>query len=119
MMGLARVLIYIVLPSLITVKNICRILLFQSLEWSEDLKDLNREMHIKFTYNSVQLSEGEFPQNWLRDGIQIKILLPFRLKPWHEPKKRSLDKDSMQVKKFCFLTVWGMETDLPFGSPQK
>nr|QUG56734.1 Ycf1 protein [Tetrastigma hemsleyanum]WCR50513.1 Ycf1 protein [Tetrastigma hemsleyanum] len=110
---------YIILPSLIIVKNIGRMLLFQSPEWSEDLKDLNREMHIKCTYNGVQLSEGEFPQNWLRDGIQIKILFPFRLKPWHKPQKRSLDKDSMQVEKFRFLTVWGMETDLPFGSPRK
>ena len=110
---------YITLPSLIIVKNIGRMLLFQSPEWFEDLKDLNREMHIKCTYNGVQLSEGEFPQNWLRDGIQIKILFPFRLKPWHKPQKRSLDKDSMQVENFHFLTVWGMETDLPFGSPRK
>ena len=32
-------------------------LLFQSPEWSEDLKDWNREMHVKCTYNGVQLSE--------------------------------------------------------------
>ncbi|KAL6310647.1 hypothetical protein AAG906_019318 [Vitis piasezkii] len=112
---------YIILPSLIIAKNIGRMLLFQSPEWSEDLKDWNREMHVKCTYNGVQLSETEFPQNWLRDGIQIKILFPFCLKPWHKPQERSLDKDSMKdkVKKFCFLTVWGMETDLPFGSPRK
>nr|YP_010314962.1 hypothetical protein RF1 [Causonis japonica]UNA64527.1 hypothetical protein RF1 [Causonis japonica] len=110
---------YIILPSLIIVKNISRILLFQSPEWSEDLKDWNREVHIKCTYNGIQLTEGEFPQNWLRDGIQIKIRFPFRLKPWHKPQKSSLDKDSKQIEKFRFLTVWGMETDLPFGYPRK
>ncbi|MCV5003273.1 hypothetical protein OFM39_26795, partial [Escherichia coli] len=77
---------YIILPSLIIVKNIGRILLFQFPEWSEDLRDWKREMHVKCTYNGVQLSDKEFPKNWLRDGIQIKILFPFRLKPWHKSK---------------------------------
>nr|UNA62968.1 hypothetical protein RF1 [Leea guineensis] len=118
---------YILFPSLIIVKNIGRMLLLQSPEWSQDLKDWKREMHVKCTYNGVQLSETEFPKNWLRDGIQIKILFPFCLKPWHKPQERVPDRDSMkgkvQVQKqkddFCFLTVWGMETDLPFGSPRK
>nr|DAD47929.1 TPA_asm: hypothetical protein HUJ06_017866 [Nelumbo nucifera] len=48
---------YIVLPSLIIAKNLCRMLLFQFPEWNEDLKELNREMHIKCTYNGIQLSE--------------------------------------------------------------
>nr|YP_010756720.1 hypothetical chloroplast RF1 [Melochia pyramidata]UNV38438.1 hypothetical chloroplast RF1 [Melochia pyramidata] len=115
---------YIILPSLIIAKNIARMLLFQFPEWSEDLKDWNREMHIKCTYNGVQLSETEFPKNWLTDGIQIKILFPFCLKPWHRFKLQPSDKDPMKKKKsqkndFCFLTVWGMETELPFGSPRK
>nr|QQK92839.1 Ycf1 protein [Mesua ferrea] len=114
---------YIVLPSLIIVKNSIRMLLFQFPEWSEDLKDWNREMHVKCTYNGVQLSETEFPKNWLTDGIQIKILFPFRLKPWHRSKRKSPPKEPMKKKAqkndFCFLTVWGMETELPFGSPQK
>nr|YP_010318363.1 hypothetical protein RF1 [Setchellanthus caeruleus]ULC82855.1 hypothetical protein RF1 [Setchellanthus caeruleus] len=115
---------YIILPSLILVKNIGRMLLFQFPEWSEDFKDWNREMHIKCTYNGVQLSEKEFPKNWLTDGIQIKILFPVCLQPWHKSKLRSSDKDPMKKKKgqkndFCFLTVWGMETELPFGSPRK
>nr|YP_009467267.1 hypothetical chloroplast RF19 [Ziziphus mauritiana]ARU81135.1 hypothetical chloroplast RF19 [Ziziphus mauritiana] len=112
----------IILPFLIIVKNIVRILLFQFPEWSEDLKDWNREMHIKCTYNGVQLSETEFPKNWLTDGIQIKILFPFRLKPWHKSKLQKTYNDPMKKKgqknDFCFLTVWGMETELPFGSPQ-
>nr|UQK92889.1 hypothetical chloroplast RF1 [Dipentodon sinicus] len=112
---------YILLPSLIIAKNIVRILLFQFPEWYEDLNDWNREIHVKCTYNGVQLSETEFPQNWLTDGIQIKILFPFCLKPWHRSKLESPQKDKTKRQKndFCFLTVWGMETDLPFGSPRK
>nr|YP_009561474.1 Ycf1 [Deutzianthus tonkinensis]QAT19563.1 Ycf1 [Deutzianthus tonkinensis] len=114
---------YIILPSLIITKNIIRILFFQIPEWSEDLKDWSREMHVKCTYNGVQLSEKEFPKNWLTDGIQIKILFPFRLKPWHRSKLKFPHKDPMKKKTqkndFCFLTVWGMETELPFGSPRK
>nr|YP_010583691.1 hypothetical protein RF1 [Hippomane mancinella]UGY85785.1 hypothetical protein RF1 [Hippomane mancinella] len=114
---------YILLPSLIITKNIIRILFFQTPEWSEDLKDWRREMHVKCTYNGVQLSEKEFPKNWLTNGIQIKILFPFRLKLWHRSKSKFPHKDPMkkkaQKKDFCFLTVWGMETELPFGSPRK
>nr|UNY36128.1 hypothetical protein RF1 [Oreocnide rubescens] len=116
---------YIILPSLIIVKNIGRILLFQFPEWSEDLKDWKREMHVKCTYNGVQLSEKEFPKNWLRDGIQIKILFPFHLKPWHKSKFKRREtynyplKNKEQKNDFFFLTVFGMETELPFGSPRK
>ena len=92
---------YILLPSLIITKNIVRILLFQSPEWSEDLKDWNREMYIKCTYNGVPLSETEFPKNWLTEGIQIKVLFPFRLKPWHRyrSKLRSPQKEKDPMKK--------------------
>nr|QWK50786.1 hypothetical protein RF1 [Ulmus wallichiana] len=114
---------YILLPSLIIAKNSARILLFQFPEWTEDLKDWNKEMHIKCTYNGIQLSEKEFPKNWLTDGIQIKILFPFYLKPWHKSKTRktynNLTKNKGQKNDFCFLTVLGMGTELPFGSPQK
>nr|YP_010375483.1 hypothetical protein RF1 [Pontederia africana]QXU59349.1 hypothetical protein RF1 [Pontederia africana] len=114
---------YIILPSLIIGKNIGRMLLFQFPEWHEDLREWNREMHIKCTYNGVQLSETEFPKDWLTDGIQIKILFPFCLKPWRRSKKRSHHRDPMKKKgkrrNFCYLTVWGMETEFPFGSPRK
>nr|YP_009144832.1 Ycf1 [Evelyna sodiroi]AKJ77438.1 Ycf1 [Evelyna sodiroi] len=114
---------YIILPSLIIAKNLFRMLLFQNTEWDEDFKEWNREMHIKCTYNGIQLSETEFPQYWLIDGIQIKILYPFCLKPWIKSKVRSHHRDLMKKrekkKNFCFLTVWGMEADLPFGSPRK
>nr|UVW93675.1 Ycf1 [Impatiens balsamina] len=114
---------YIILPSLIIAKNIGRILLLQAPEWSEDFKEWNNEMYVKCTYNGVQLSETEFPKNWLLDGIQIKILYPFCLKPWHRSKSRIFDIDQMKKKEkksdFCFLTVLGMETELPFGFPRK
>nr|YP_010694247.1 Ycf1 [Impatiens morsei]WCD66939.1 Ycf1 [Impatiens morsei] len=114
---------YITLPSLIISKNIGRILLLQAPEWSEDFKEWNNEMYVKCTYNGVQLSETEFPKNWLLDGIQIKILFPFCLKPWHRSKPRIFHIDRMKKKNhnsdFYFLTVWGMETELPFGFPRK
>nr|YP_009248490.1 hypothetical chloroplast RF19 [Eugeissona tristis]AMW66542.1 hypothetical chloroplast RF19 [Eugeissona tristis] len=114
---------HIILPLLIIAKNIGRMLLFQFPEWYEDLKEWNREMHVKCTYNGVQLSETEFPKNWLTDGIQIKILFPFCLKPWRRSEIRSYHRDLMRKKgkkkNFCFLTIWGMEAEVPFGSPRK
>nr|YP_010973496.1 hypothetical chloroplast RF1 [Ilex jingxiensis]WNR55212.1 hypothetical chloroplast RF1 [Ilex jingxiensis] len=114
---------YIILPLLIVAKNMGRMLLLQLPEWSKDLQEWNREMHVKCTYNGVQLSETEFPKNWLTDGIQIKILFPLCLKPWHRSKLQTSHRDLMKkIKKkddFCFLTVWGMEAELPFGSPRK
>uniref|UniRef100_UPI0031F3F0E6 hypothetical chloroplast RF19 n=1 Tax=Platylobium rotundum TaxID=3041826 RepID=UPI0031F3F0E6 len=117
---------YILLPSLIITKNIIRILLFQFPEWSEDFRDWNREMYIKCTYNGVQLSEKEFPKKWLTDGIQVKILFPFRLKPWHRSKIRSTEKEKDPTKKkkpkkdnFCFLTIFGGEVELPFSDDRQ
>nr|QWT70364.1 Ycf1 [Heliophila amplexicaulis] len=114
---------YIILPLLIIIKNSIRLLLFQVPEWSEDLKNWNREIHLKCTFNGVPVYGTEFPKDWLTDGIQIKILFPFYLKPWHKSKLKSSQKarlkktkDKGEKKFFCFLTVWGMETELPFGS---
>nr|UEN67283.1 hypothetical protein RF1 [Sophora prazeri] len=114
---------YIILPSLIITKNIVRILLFQFPEWSEDFRDWKREIYIQCTYNGVQLSEREFPKNWLTEGIQIKIVFPFRLKPWHRSKLQYSEKEKDPMKKkekkkkknFCFLTIGGMEVELPFS----
>nr|YP_010045695.1 hypothetical protein RF1 [Meeboldia microloba]QPG24249.1 hypothetical protein RF1 [Meeboldia microloba] len=110
----------ILLPSLIIVKNIGRILLSQPPEWAEDFDELNREKHIICTYNGVQVSEFELPRNWFKDGIQIKIVFPFYLKPWHRSKLRpsfSFYKDlKKEQQKFSFLTAWGTQTTLPFGS---
>nr|YP_010695679.1 Ycf1 protein [Ligusticum yushuense]WCF68112.1 Ycf1 protein [Ligusticum yushuense]WVH46007.1 hypothetical protein RF1 [Trachydium subnudum] len=111
---------YILLPSLIIVKNIGRILLSQPPEWAEDFDEWNREKHIICTYNGVQVSELELPRNWFKDGIQIKIVFPFYLKPWHRSKLRpsfSSYKDlKKEQQKFSFLMAWGTQTTLPFGS---
>nr|YP_010696292.1 Ycf1 protein [Pleurospermum gonocaulum]WCF69071.1 Ycf1 protein [Pleurospermum gonocaulum] len=111
---------YILLPSLIIVKNIGRILVSQPPEWAEDFDEWNREKHILCTYNGVQLSELELPKNWFKEGIQIKIVFPFYLKPWHRSKLRpsfSSYKDlKKEQQKFFFLTAWGTQTNLPFGS---
>nr|AGW98859.1 hypothetical chloroplast RF19 [Operculina macrocarpa] len=103
----------LLLPSLIIGKNIGRILLLQIPEWSEDFQEWNREKHIKCTYTGSPLSETEFPENWLIQGIQIKIVSPFHLKPWHTSKPLTSRDD------ICFLTIFGRETELPFGSPRK
>ncbi|TYJ17289.1 hypothetical protein E1A91_A09G042400v1, partial [Gossypium mustelinum] len=95
---------YIILPSLIIVKNIARMLLFQFPEWSKELTDWNREMHVKCTYNGVQLLETEFPKNWLTEGIQIKILFPFCLKPWHRFKLQPSHKDPMKKRKDSIIS---------------
>nr|QIQ22892.1 hypothetical chloroplast RF1 [Cistanche tubulosa] len=108
---------YIILPFFIIAKNIGRILLFQFPEWSEDFQELNKEVHIKCTYHGIPVPEKEFPKNWLTDGIQIKIVFPFCLKPWN--KSKDLMKKKKKRKDDCFLTVWGMEAELPFGSPRK
>nr|YP_010036351.1 Ycf1 protein [Cotyledon tomentosa]QQW46893.1 Ycf1 protein [Cotyledon tomentosa]QWX90392.1 hypothetical chloroplast RF19 [Cotyledon tomentosa]WQN00232.1 hypothetical chloroplast RF19 [Cotyledon tomentosa] len=116
---------YILLPSLIIAKNIGRILLFQFPEWSEDFENWDKETHVKCTYSGVQLSEKDLPKNWLSEGIQIKILFPFYLKPWHRAKPEFPQMDRFKMKKkrknknFCFLTVWGRTTKQPFGSHQK
>nr|QGX06579.1 hypothetical chloroplast RF1 [Meconopsis punicea]QXP99559.1 Ycf1 protein [Meconopsis punicea]UER99623.1 hypothetical protein RF1 [Meconopsis punicea] len=111
---------YIGLPSLIIAKNFCRILLFQPPEWNEDWREWSREMHVKCTYNGVQLSEMEFPKNWLTEGIQIKILYPFYPKPWNSSKQQSHHRNPRRAKENSFfLTVWGMETEFPFGSPRR
>nr|UUF92362.1 hypothetical protein RF1 [Allium wallichii var. platyphyllum] len=110
---------YVILPVFIIGKNISRILLLQFPEWYEDLKGWNGEIHVKCTYNGVTLSETEFPQNWFKDGIQIKIIFPFCLKPWQRSKVRFHRRKKEKKEYFCFLTVWGGETELPFGSPRK
>nr|YP_011027171.1 hypothetical chloroplast RF19 [Sedum hispanicum]WQN01421.1 hypothetical chloroplast RF19 [Sedum hispanicum] len=114
---------YIILPSLIIAKNIGRILFLQLPEWSEDFENWTKETHVKCTYSGVQLSEKDLPKNWLSEGIQIKILSPFYLKPWHRSKPKFPQMDQLKMKKeekkkILFLTVWGKPTKQPFGSPQ-
>jgi hypothetical protein len=41
-----------------------------------------KKIHIKCTYDGTEVSEKEIPEQWLLDGLQIKIIYPFCLKPW-------------------------------------
>nr|WKN52111.1 hypothetical chloroplast RF1 [Persicaria nepalensis]WKN52122.1 hypothetical chloroplast RF1 [Persicaria nepalensis] len=113
----------IVLPSLILAKNIVRFLLRQESEWEQDIREMNREVYVICTYNGMPILEpgrnGIFPQNWATEGIQIMIRFPFRLKPWHRSKIRPSRRDPNPKQDFpaAFLTIWGLETDRPFGSP--
>src|ERR1044072_2263766 len=110
---------YILLPSLIITKNIIRILLFQNPVWSEDFRDWRREVHIKCTYQGVPVSHNALPTNWFWEGIQIRILCPFVLKPWHnkvrstEKKKKYTEKkkDPLKEKNFWFLTGYGTQVE--------
>lgn len=126
---------YLILPILIISKNIIRLLLFQTPEWSEDWNDWNKEMYIKCTYDGIEVSEKALPEQWLRDGLQIKIIYPFILKPWHNLQletniKKNLndlmntnDNFSTNIKKkkikYSYLTAWGFETNAPFGDIKK
>nr|YP_009231673.1 hypothetical protein RF1 [Hydnora visseri]ALZ49991.1 hypothetical protein RF1 [Hydnora visseri] len=102
---------HIILPSLIVAKNIGRILLFHHHELHEDFEDFRKETHIMCTFNGVQLSEKELPKQWITEGMQIKILHPFKLRPWRSHKNKE--------RKSCFLTFFGKETNIPFGAPRK
>nr|BEI32611.1 Component of TIC complex [Weissia exserta] len=139
---------YLVLPILIILKNIIRLILFQAPEWGEDWNDWNKEIYIKCTYDGTEVSEKELPEQWLRDGLQIKIIYPFSLKPWHnlqfkrnKHKKKidinlnSLNSEEKNLNKslnnneyfiknkkkinYSYLTAWGFETSSPFGDIKK
>nr|YP_009139836.1 hypothetical chloroplast RF1 [Cynara humilis]AKG49844.1 hypothetical chloroplast RF1 [Cynara humilis]AKH02255.1 hypothetical chloroplast RF1 [Cynara cardunculus var. scolymus] len=112
---------YIKLPLLIIAKNIGRILLGQSPEWYEDFQDWNREIYLRCSLDGIQFYRKNFPKNWLKEGFQIKILYPFHLKPWHSSKRRLSKRDLKKQDDFdsCFLTVFGMEMEYPFGPPRK
>nr|YP_010475721.1 hypothetical protein RF1 [Corydalis stricta]UVH70008.1 hypothetical protein RF1 [Corydalis stricta] len=130
----------IVLPSLIIAKNCSLLLLFPFQfpakfpewykDWDEDWKAWSREIHVNCTHSGVPISETEFPDSWLTDGMQIKILFPFRLRYSFQLWTHDKQKDPMQKKrkkvqkkrkkaKSSFLTTWGMETDRPFGAARK
>nr|QWL16842.1 hypothetical chloroplast RF19 [Plantago amplexicaulis] len=108
---------YILFPPLIIAKNLGRIFLHQRPEWYEDFQELNKEMHIICTYNGTSLSgDLEFPENWWIEGLQIKIIFPFRLKPWHNHQSYAIETVKEAVS---FLTAFGLEAKEPFGSPKK
>ncbi|AES79758.2 Ycf1 domain protein [Medicago truncatula] len=47
-----------------------------------------RSAHLSILVNEV-CARGK---NWFDEGIQIKILYPFVLKPWHKSKVQSTEK---------------------------
>nr|YP_010734733.1 hypothetical protein RF1 [Pilea notata]WEH01706.1 hypothetical protein RF1 [Pilea notata] len=131
---------YIILPSLIIVKNIGRILLFQCPEWSEDFWDWWKEKHVVCTYNGIPFFEhgfiylkNGFPKfkreflqnvsNFSLENIHIKILFPFRLKPWHKSKLRKRAnyplKNKEKKTEFLFVRSYGIKIELRVGSTRK
>nr|WAL06685.1 hypothetical chloroplast RF1 [Pilea sinocrassifolia] len=135
---------YIILPSLIIVKNIGRILLFQCPEWSEDFRDWRKEMYVLCTYNGIPFFEHgvfdfkggapkfkrEFLQsvsyffsNYFLENFHIKILFPFHLKPWHKPKLRKRAnyplKNQEKKTEFWFVSSYGIKMELRVGSTRK
>nr|AET46854.1 vacuolar glutathione S-conjugate [Pinus palustris] len=101
-----------ILPSLIIAKNMGRILLFQASEFSKDWEEMRREMHVICASDGTELSVTTFPDKWETQGMQIKLLFPFRLKPWHRSKPQSAKR-----LRWSYLTTLGLETDIPFGDP--
>nr|YP_003934617.1 conserved hypothetical chloroplast protein ycf1 [Myriopteris lindheimeri]ADL29796.1 conserved hypothetical chloroplast protein ycf1 [Myriopteris lindheimeri] len=131
---------FIKLPVLIILKSIGRILFRQNSEWNKDWIKWRKEIHINCTFDGEEFSQDELPPRWLREGIQIKIVYPFRLKPWYTDESRKqqiLRKEHMEAgsserqelknkrrlkrkrPKFTYLTVLGYQTDVPFGTIQK
>nr|QQO99479.1 hypothetical chloroplast RF1 [Lonicera angustifolia var. myrtillus] len=118
------------LPLLIIAKNIGRLLFLQVPEWAEDFQELNRERNFPCTHLGVGLNDQEVLTHLMAEGFDIKILYPFRLKPWHRSKLKAPRRNRIKKKKkrnvqreveddFGFLTILGMETEYPFGSPRK
>nr|YP_009427007.1 conserved hypothetical chloroplast protein ycf1 [Hypodematium crenatum]ASU95613.1 conserved hypothetical chloroplast protein ycf1 [Hypodematium crenatum] len=130
---------FIKLPVLIVFKTIGRMLLRQNSEWNKDWMKWKKEIHINCTFDGEEFSQDQLPPRWLREGIQIKIVYPFRLKPWHSAGKKRLTLRNKYMKvesieaqksknkrrfkqkrtRFTYLTALGYQTDIPFGSIQK
>nr|QYB21847.1 hypothetical protein RF1 [Microbiota decussata]BBN66748.1 hypothetical protein [Microbiota decussata] len=105
-------------PILITAKNIGRTLLFQVPEWEQDWANLKKEAYLKCNYDGYELTDPDVPKRFIKDyikeGIQIKIVYPFRLRPWYESNSTDIDK-----KTTGYLTIYGTEIEVPFGNPPK
>nr|YP_010572831.1 hypothetical protein RF1 [Juniperus osteosperma]UZH44390.1 hypothetical protein RF1 [Juniperus osteosperma] len=101
-------------PILIAAKNIGRTLLFQVPEWEQDWFNLEKESYLKCNYDGYELTDPDVPKKFLKEyikeGIQIKIVYPFRLKPWYEPNE--VEKETTG-----YLTIYGTEIESPFGNP--
>ncbi|CAI8582971.1 unnamed protein product [Vicia faba] len=77
----------------------------------EDLRDWRKEVHIYCTYQGVPVSHTALPTNWFWEGIQIRILFPFVLKPWHNKfygNKNITDVAKLKLEK----KEYGKQADL-------
>nr|YP_009549416.1 hypothetical protein [Scoliosorus ensiformis]AYW16565.1 hypothetical protein [Scoliosorus ensiformis] len=130
---------FIKIPVLIVFKSVGRMLFRQRSEWTKDWTNWRKEVHIHCTFDGEEFSQEELPPRWLREGIQIKLIYPFHLKPWHKDKRgkqnnllqkglniisknrnlRNKKRSKIRKPKFTYLTVLGYQTDLPFGTLQK
>lgn len=113
---------YIKLPVLILGKNIVRLVLFQSSEWNQDWFEWTQEKYIYCFYNGDYTPNNQLPPHWLGEGLQIKILSPFHLKPWRPlsiNNELSLDDNFNNIRlRSSYINIWGQETDVPFGEVQ-
>nr|YP_009582657.1 hypothetical chloroplast RF19 [Selaginella lyallii]QBL02063.1 hypothetical chloroplast RF19 [Selaginella lyallii] len=133
-------------PFFIILKNICYLAAFQTTEWNEDWDELKKEIYVNCNYYGLEMSTTEFPTHWQRDGVQIKIVNPFRFKHrWNFVSRLnsvdtivSLNETAPGEKgepapsngaglyghksnisseiEYAYLTVLGSETELPFGN---
>nr|YP_009258635.1 hypothetical chloroplast RF1 [Coleochaete scutata]ANI25719.1 hypothetical chloroplast RF1 [Coleochaete scutata] len=102
---------YVKLPIFITLKNIGRKILGQTLEWDLDWEEWLQESYLFCQYDGIELPRGNWPSRWCFSGIQVKIINPFQLKPWHKSSKQ-LKKHKI---KSSYLTVLGSQEKFPFG----
>jgi hypothetical protein len=102
---------YIKLPTFIILKNISRKLLGHYSEWSLDWQEWMKESYKICQYDGSELARRNWPDSWWAVGLQIKIIDPFYIRPWH----------GFQKKKYVFtyLTVLGGQEKLPFGKQVK
>nr|QYB22751.1 hypothetical protein RF1 [Tetraclinis articulata]BBN66994.1 hypothetical protein [Tetraclinis articulata] len=108
-------------PILIIAKNIGRTLLFQVPEWEQDWANLEKESYLKCNYDGYELTDPDVPKKFLKDyikeGIQIKIVYPFRLRPWYESNSNESNSTDIDKKTTGYLTIYGTEIEVPFGNP--
>nr|URQ21297.1 hypothetical chloroplast RF19 [Heptacodium miconioides] len=117
----------ILLPLFIIAKNMSRFLFLQVPEWSEDFKEWKREIHVPCTHYGLPIKDEEVWPHVTAEGLDIKIISPFCLKPWRRSKLQASRRDQIKNKEqsekpeddFCFLTTVGLEAEHPFGSPRK
>lgn len=113
---------YIKLPLLILSKSIVRLLLIQSSEWNQDWSEWTKEKYIYCFYNGDYAPNNQLPPHWLGDGLQIKIVSPFHLKPWRPSIKNHNSSSDINLNNVIltssFINIWGQETDIPFGEVQ-